>query len=108
MTRSGHSASARSWHSRGSTRNRGEGRGGTGFPDTISPSGIVTAGPGLRLHDALAVGPPHADPEQIGQRGTAARAGLAGHHPAYDDAVADDVGTQSVGLGLIGHDERLG
>ena len=44
-TRSGNSANARTWASRGVTRNRGEGRGGTGLPETMSAMRIVTGGP---------------------------------------------------------------
>ena len=44
-TRSGNSANARTWASRGVTRNRGDGRGGTGLPETMSAMRIVTGGP---------------------------------------------------------------
>ena len=50
VSRSGHSASARSWASRGDTRCRVEGRGGTGLPDTMSAIGDRDrSGAGLRL-----------------------------------------------------------
>ena len=44
-SRSGKSAKARTWASRGETRSRGDGRGGTGLPDTMSAIAMVTGGP---------------------------------------------------------------
>jgi hypothetical protein len=43
--RSRNSANARTWASRGATRSRGDGRGGTGLPETMSAIRIVTASP---------------------------------------------------------------
>ena len=45
VSRSGHSASARRWASCGVTRCRVEARGGTGLPETMSASGMVTGPP---------------------------------------------------------------
>ncbi len=45
VTRSGKSANPCTCASRGGTRSRTDGRGGTGLPDTTSASGMVTGGP---------------------------------------------------------------
>ncbi len=44
-TRSGNSANARTWASRGETRSRGDGRGGTGLPETMSAIAMCTGSP---------------------------------------------------------------
>ena len=108
VSRSGQSASARRWAASGVTRCRGEGRGGTGLPDTMSASRIADRVAGLRLHDAHAVAPGRADAEHVGHRRTAGRAGLARQHAAYDDPLADDVGAQPMGFRRGRHDGILG
>ena len=82
---------------RGETRSRGDGRGGTGLPETMSASRIVTGSPVFGRHDADAVAPGRADAQQVGHRRPARGPGLAGQHAAYDDPLSDDVRAQTLG-----------
>ena len=89
------------------TRSRVEARGGTGLPETMSAIGMVTGSRGavaVRLDHADAVAPRRAGAEHVGQRRSPAGAGLARHHPAYDDPLAHDMRTQGVGTGRRGND----
>ena len=108
-TRSGNSANARTWASRGVTRNRGEGRGGTGLPETMSAMRIVTGGPPEDGRDhAHAVAPGRAHAEDVGHRRPAGRAGLPGQHPPDDHPRPDDMRAQALGLSGRRHAQRLG
>ena len=69
---------------------------------------MVTAGPYVGLHDALAVRPAQAHAEHVGHGRAAAGPGLAGQQAPYDDPGADDVGAQPVGLAWGGHAGILG
>ena len=108
-TRSGNSANARTWASRGVTRNRGDGRGGTGLPETMSAMRIVTGGPpevGATTQTPSAPGRAHA--EDVGHRRPAGRPGLPGQHPPDDHARPDDMRAQALGLSGRRHGQRLG
>ena len=88
-TRSGHSANARSWASRGETRSRGEGRGGTGLPVTMSASADRDGGP-------VSGGTRHTPSRPAPGRCRARRSSPGrptgpvspGQHAAYDDALS--------------------
>ena len=77
--------------------------------DVLQPDGDRFARP-------LTVGLDHADPvapgragaQHVRHRGAAAGAGLARQHPAYDDPLAHDMGTQGVGTGVGRHAGILG
>ena len=91
----GHDPWARRAASSAGTRSGADGRGGTGLPDTMSARvdrharRAVLAAPTVRR-----VVPGLQHPEHVGHRRAAARARLAGQHPAHDHARPDAGGTE--------------
>ena len=110
MTRSGHSARARTCASCADTRSRIDARGGTGLPETMSAVAISTISPASVRTTARPSPQDGADPEDVGHRRPAARPGLAAQHAPDDDALADDVRPQQVPPGgsrpFIRHEEH--
>ena len=105
MSRSGQSASARTWASCGSTRSRGDVRGGTGLPETMSAMGMRTGSRGAVPSGWTTQKPSPQDrhvPSTSVMRRTALRARLAGQDPTDHDPHADDMRTQAVGYRLDG------
>ena len=91
VTRSGQSARARRCASPGLARWRTDGRGGTGFPDTMSA--ITMDWPSTtQTPSAQAV---HT-PSDVGHGRPAAGPGLATQHPSYDDPLAHHVGSEQM------------
>ena len=79
------------------TRIRGDGRGGTGLPETMSASAISVRVPSSARTVVHRRRPGLQHPEQVGHRGAAGRPGPAGQHPADDHAQADAVRPEAGG-----------
>ena len=99
----------RTWASRGETRSRGDGRGGTGLPETMSAIAMVTGA--ARSSGATTHTP---SPHAVQIPSTSVIAGppdgpvSPGQHPPDHDARPDDVRAQGLGLGGRRHAQRLG